>query len=129
MDDIENLKNTRRIEYFHLPLVGLITSMFGILAIITTKDPGSGGPIIIMIFLLLSFIFSLSILGLLLQYLVRIFHAPPFSWGRLLYTSVALAAGVVFLIGLQTLHQLQLIDAILVFVFELVLTFYLLRRF
>lgn len=106
-----------------------VVSTFGLLFILTTRDPGSGGPVLIILFLLLLFIALCSGTILFIEYILKFLGAKSFSWVRLLYTSVALVSGLVFLVGLQTLRQLQLVDIILVLVFELVLNFYLLRRF
>jgi uncharacterized membrane protein len=73
---------------------------------------------------LLALLSSITVLRLIEQKLSK-----KFSWLRVLYTGVALAAGIVFLIGLKTLRQLQAIDVALVLVFEFLLNFYLLRRF
>ena len=110
-------------------LLVLISSLIALIFVVTTKDPGSGGPAMILFFLFWVFLTFLSAWALILQGGVQLLQFRQFSWVRLLYTSVSLAVGSVFLVGLQTLGQLQLIDVILVVIFELVLNFYLLRRF
>ena len=97
--------------------------------LLITNNPGSGGPMVILFFLALLFIFFVSFAGILIQFVARIFKLADFSTSRLLYTSVIIAAGCIFLVGLQTLRQLQSIDVILTLLFEVVLNFYLLRRF
>lgn len=105
----------------------LIAASLGVL--ITTKDPGQGGPLVVLLFLLLVFLLLLLGSVAVLTVVARKTKAGNLSWLRLLYTSVAIAAGAVFLVGLQTLRQLQVIDIVLVVVFEVLLNFYLLRRF
>jgi|GEM_PF-6239879 len=127
--DEEPTKIPSKLKTMRLPSYALGISLLTLLFVITTKDPGGGGPIMILFFLFWVFLACLSLWALILQGITHVFALQEFSWMRLLYTSVALAAGSVFLVGLQTLRQLQLIDLILLGVFELVLNFYLLRRF
>lgn len=127
--DEEVPAKTPRLAYKRTPLVGLGISAFGLLILMVSQNPGQGGPVVVMPFLALLFTAYLCLISLLLQFISSIFSSIEFSWARLLYTSVAMAGGMVFLTGLQTLRQLQLIDVILVLVFELMLNFYLLRRF
>lgn len=96
--------------------------------LITTSTPGEGGPMVILLFLLLTFFLALFVSMVALRISERL-TALRFSWLRILYTSVAVAAGIVFLVGLRTLRQLQVVDVVLVVTFELLLNFYLLRRF
>ena len=120
---------TSKAKFMRIPAYGLLISTLVLLFVVTTKDPGSGGPVMILFFLFWVFLACLSLWALLLQFVTNLLKLRNFSWARLLYTSVALAAGSVFLVGLQTLRQLQLIDLVLLGIFELVLNFYLLRRF
>ena len=103
---------------------GLVLMMIAI-----TKDPSSGGPLLILLFLATAFVWVLSLSCVLLQFIFNFFLKRNISLVRHLYTSVALSAGFVFLIGLRTLGQLQLADVILMVVFQALLNFYLLRRF
>lgn len=128
MDSDSQIEKERLIQYKKLPLVGLLISVIGISFVIIAQTP-ERGPVVVMIFLLLLFIGYMAMISLVIQVTRSIFAKKSFSWTRLLYTSVALAGGAIFLTGLQTLRQLQSIDVILVLVFELVLNFYLLRRF
>lgn len=95
---------------------------------LTLYSPG-GGPFIILIFLAFLFVFFVSLTYILLQNTTRLLKRTNFSTIRILYTSVVIATGGVFLVGLQTLRQLQPVDVILTVLFEIVLNFYLLRRF
>ena len=127
----EPLENNSEIKqrYIRALLFILLCSLCGLFFVTFATNPGSGGPVIILIFLLLTFISVLTFSVTIIQVLNRKLFHKPFSWLRLLYTAVAIAAGFVFLIGLQTLKQLQAIDVLLVILFEALLNFYLLRRF
>lgn len=104
-----------------------VTSLLGFLILGT--QPGEGGPLLVLAFLLLVFLQTTLLSLTLLSLVQRLKKKPALSWTRLIYTSVVIGMGVVFLVGLQTLRQLQAIDFILVFAFELLINFYLLRRF
>lgn len=114
---------------------GKIPVFFGALStvvlalILTLKNPTAGGPLLILVFLLVLFIWFLSLMWIGLQILADKVLKKRLSTLRHLYTSVALATGLIFLVGLQTLHQLRLADGVLVIIFEILLNFYLLRRF
>lgn len=114
---------------YRAPAIGFLVSLAFLLAIMMLYHPATGGPIVVLFFLFAVFLCFLTGVSGTLQFLLFFFRKPPLSKVRLLYTSVAIAAGVVFLIGLQTLRQLQMIDIILVAIFEAILNFYLLRRF
>ncbi len=128
-NDTEISPVTQKIAYLKMPTIAAVISLIGVVILTVTNNPGSGGPVVILLFLLLVFLGSLSIVVIVLQLLVRFIGKAEISLVRLLYTSVAAASGIVFLIGLQTLRQLQLVDVILVVFFEVLLNFYLLRRF
>jgi hypothetical protein len=96
--------------------------------LVATKNPGDGGPMIILLFLFLTFLLIMTISMTVIR-VIEGFTGQKFSWLRVLYTSVAIAVGFVFLVGLRTLRQLQVVDVVLVITFELLLNFYLLRRF
>ncbi len=124
--DIEILKESESTTVTKLLAASVVGSIMGLLIIITTKSPGQGGPIVVMLFLLFIFMCTLSFTVSMLRFIGR---KLGMSGVRILYTSVAIAAGAVFLVGLQTLRQLQVVDLVLILVFELLLNFYLLRRF
>lgn len=111
-----------------LALVFFLIISLLLLFIVLTQDPTRGGPVLILTFLGMLFIWLATSLWLILGLLARSIKKET-STVRRLYTSLALATGLIFLVGLQTLGQLQLADIILVAVFELLLNFYLLRRF
>lgn len=97
--------------------------------LLMTQNPGEGGPVVILSFLLLLFLGAFSVLSIGVQVVARTLRITHFSWVRRLYTSISLAGGIVLLVGLQTLRQLQIADIVLITLFELTLNFYLLRRF
>jgi len=113
-----------------VPIWGALISIAALLWLLVTSDPGQGGPRLVLAFLAAVFVLLLSCFFLLIQmvgYLLR--SGNQRSWYRILYSATVLSFGVVFLLGLQTLGQLRLIDVVLVAVFEVVLNFYILRRF
>lgn len=114
----------RKLPAFTAGISGLV-----LVIIVITKDPSSGGPSLILLFLATAFVWILYLSWLLLRFVFSFFLKRNISLVRHLYTSVALSAGLVFLIGLRTLGQLQLADVILMVVFQALLNFYLLRRF
>lgn len=116
----------QRQSYSRLVLLMLL-SILAFIAIGT--NPVSGGPIAILsfLFLLLALIFMLFFI--LAHWSARVFFKTKISSYKLLYMTFSLAIGAVFLIGLQTLQQLRLVDVLLVLLFEFLLNFYFLRRF
>jgi hypothetical protein len=106
-----------------------LLALFGVVFIITTRQPGLGGPVTILIFLALLFLGGIGLFLVVAQLIFSLFKVQRFSSLRLFYTSVLVSLGWVFVIGLQTLGQLQVVDIVLVIVFEVLLNFYLLRRF
>lgn len=127
MDNEEPVKKTKssvKVLLFLLLLVGGLITL-----VIFSRNPGQGGPFIILAFLFLVFLFVFLLSLIIVRAVGLRTKNGSFSRVRILYVSVAVAAGAVFLVGLQTLRQLQLIDLILVLIFEILLNFYLLRRF
>ncbi len=111
-----------------LPYLCGAASIAGLAFLLTVYSPG-GGPFVILVFLALLFALFISLTYILLQNTTRVLSRVHFSTIRMLYTSVVIATGGIFLVGLQTLRQLQPVDIILTLLFEIVLNFYLLRRF
>jgi hypothetical protein len=128
MEDSE-VTPVERLKLSKPRLLLFICSTISILVIILSKNPGEGGPVLILAFLLVLFIWLFSLISVVYRLVIRILSLKKPSAVRELYTGVSLSAGLVFLVGLQTLSQLQLADVVLVGVFELLLNFYLLRRF
>lgn len=131
-DSIDQSEDTeqRKLHLAKPPIWGSILSSAGLLGLLVTSDPGEGGPRLVLAFLTVVFGLLLSCFSLLIQmvgYLLR--SGSQRSWYRILYSATVLSFGVVFLLGLQTLGQLRLIDVVLVALFEVVLNFYILRRF
>lgn len=127
----EDHKGKRRTSLlaYRAPAIGFLLSLILLVAVMALSHPATGGPIVVLMFLLSVFLCFLTGVSGTLQFVLFLLRKPPLSQLRLLYTSVAIATGVVFLVGLQTLRQLQMIDIILVLIFEAILNFYLLRRF
>lgn len=91
-------------------------------------NPTTGGPFILIAFLILVFLTSFSIFYTTLGYAKK---RALFTSSRtaIYYTSIIVASGVVFLVGLQSLRQLQYVDLILVSCFQVLTLFYVHRRF
>lgn len=87
------------------------------------------GPVVIIAFLALLFVIFCCLASLLIQLTLRLLGKLNISSIKLFYSAVILAIGGVFLVGLQTLRQLQSIDVVLVVLLEIFLLFYVLRRF
>jgi hypothetical protein len=120
----------RKLHLARLPLWSGFISLTGLIWLLLTSDPGVGGPRLVLVFLATVFILLLSCFSILIQIVSHlIISGSRQSWYRILYSATVLSFGVVFLLGLQTLGQLRIIDVILVTLFELVLNFYILRRF
>lgn len=110
-----------------LAMTGPAAFLIAVITVVT--NPNEGGPIVVLLFLLAIFLFLFSFLFTAVRLIVQIFSISKFSLYKLIYVALSLAIGIVFLIGLQTLQQLRLIDVVLVAVFELLLNFYIVRRF
>lgn len=111
-----------------LSTVSSVISLLGLVFVGLTKNP-NGGPITILSFLLLVFVFSVSVASLVIQAFSATIRKQPVRVYKLFYSAFLVGLGIVFLTGLQTLRQLQPVDIILVLLFELLLNFYFLRRF
>ncbi len=111
-----------------LSIIYLLFGLLGLLFITLTKSP-NGGPVTILSFLLLAFVFSMSLATLVIQAASAVLFKRPVAVYKLLYSAFLIGLGIVFLTGLQTLRQLQPVDIILVLLFEILLNFYFLRRF
>lgn len=111
--------------------ISIIVSLLGLLSVILIAlflNPADG-PITILTFLLASFVLFLGINSLVVQLITAILKKRPPKRLTLSYSSFLLAIGSVFITGLLTLGQLQLVDLVLVLIFELLLNFYFIRRF
>ena len=126
LDSIELRKRT----YASLCLRGLMISGLLGTIMLTSTNPVIGGPKVILVFLSIVFIFLFCLYCLLIQIIIRIAgYGTRALDTRLIYCSIILAIGSIFLIGLQTLGQLGLADIVLVSTFVAILMFYIIRRF
>lgn len=115
--------------YFRVPVVVCIISVLLLIGLVFFSQPGSGGPALVLAFLFLCFTTFVSLFAIILQLGIKAIKRPNISALRVFYTSVVAGIGAVLLLGLKTLGQMQTVDVVLVTVFELLLNFYLLRRF
>jgi len=110
-------------------LIAVVAGLIGLVTLITSQQPGRGGPTVVMVFLLCCFLLLSGVMAVVIQSGLRLLRHQNFPAVRLFYLSSLLAAGGVFLVGLQTLGQLGVIDVVLVLLFETIMSFYLIRRF
>lgn len=54
--DEESTVQAPKIPYKRVPLTGLVVSVFGLIILVVSQDPGQGGPVVIMPFLALLFV-------------------------------------------------------------------------
>ncbi len=110
-------------------IVLLVPAAALIAILVLTTNPNSGGPIMILLFLLAIFLFLFTVFFSAMKLFTQAVLKSNFSVYRLVYVALSMAIGAVFLVGLQTLQQLRLTDILLVAVFEILLNFYIVRRF
>lgn len=107
----------------------MYASLVATLLLIGLTNPFSGGPMVVVFFLcslfILVFTGTLKTLDHILTF--KKVRYTLSSAGRY-YSALVIAIGVVFLIGLSTIGQLQPTDALLVIVFEVLANFYIFRR-
>lgn len=127
--EVEETSKPKLSGYSKVGILMTSLSLAGLIYTVASQQPGIGGPITILFFLALVFLGATGITLMVLELSFRLFKLRRFSTIRLFYTSILVALAAVFIIGLQTLGQLQWMDVILIVIFELLLNFYLLRRF
>ncbi len=115
-----------RIKY---PFFVFVSSVVVLIFFLFSTSPVEGGPFVIIIFLSLVFFVIYSLILLCLNVLPEVQRQGiVITKQAKRYAGLAIASGVVYLLGLATVGQLQVVDAILVFLFELMIVFYILRR-
>ena len=127
MEEVETDKKLPRPSN-RIAFIGLIIGLSGVAAIGTLLTPGQGGPVVIMMALASLYLLFLSLAAVLITE-ISYRLGRPYHGAKVLYAAVLIATGAIFLVGLQTLGQLQLIDVVLVLLFEVLLNFYFFRRF
>ena len=128
-DSDSEINQVERVKFSKIHLLLLASSTLGLLYLLLSHNAASGGPVLILVFLFFLFVFVFSLANIASNLVVKLVGLKKPSVLRELYTGVSIAAGFVFLVGLMTLNQLQLADVVLVIAFELLLNFYLFRRF
>ncbi len=114
---------------FVLLTVSLVLSLVSMTVVVVLTSPVSGGPVTIFFFLSLLLLFIFSLVLLVFRFLPQRVRNVSISSSSYYYIAFSVALGAIFLVGLQTLQQLRLIDIILVLIFEVLINFYLARRF
>lgn len=111
------------------PMIGLLLSFTALTALILMTSPVDGGPVIIVAFLTLAFLSLytgvLTVLSLLPR---RLFGGLLLTTVSKHYIGLVVSAGGAYVLGLLTIGQLQLLDVLLVMLFEAITVFYILRR-
>lgn len=102
--------------------------LFVCMAIILSTTSPNGGPVYILIFWLMLFLLLLSFVYATLFIIKRSLY-KKISTRSHLYLSINFSLGLIMVLGLKSLGQLDLIDLILVASFEFISNFYILRRF
>lgn len=106
----------------------IAASSIVMLGIFLFTHPFQDGPIVILSLLVAVFVFTLGLtMEVLKQITTKMPEQSTTSLGKT-YTSISIATGVVCLIGLHTIGQLQLIDVILVIILQVLINFYIYRR-
>ncbi len=101
-----------------------------IAGLVLYTDPFEGGPLVVISFLVLLFALFFQLTMFITHLVARNGVVGRYRLTRLTryYSSLLIASGGVYLVGLLTIAQLQLIDLILVISFELIANFYVYRR-
>ncbi len=105
------------------------TTTVALIFILMARDPFASGPTVVLIFLCLVFIAVFN-LTYYLNTRIKLSERFKFTPSKVAsyYSSILVATGAIFLIGSQTIGQLQLADVLLVACFEILANFYVLRR-
>lgn len=111
----------------YLYALSLLVLVAILAAIFMFTSPTSGGPALVLGVQLLLFLLVSIVMYGFIWVLITIFGVK-LSKTRSLVVIVSFSVGVLLLIGLQTLNQLNVIDVVLVVLLEVVLNFYVFRR-
>lgn len=111
-----------------LQLLSLVSTPLIIAAIILTTKPSSGGPVIVLLVLALLFVLLLNIAYHCIKFVGAAFRLKYTVYHSLLI-AVCVVVGLILILGLQTLGQLGVVDVLLILFLEILLLFYITRRF
>lgn len=125
--DIEDNKLQREASGSKLAIFGILSAGLVLTTILLFTSP-EDGPTTIVAALICLFVLSLSIINTAIIQFVRLVGRADLKQVQSFYLSLLVSTGVVFIVGLQTLGQLEISDVILTAVFVLILGFYILRR-
>lgn len=120
---LDSKSSISRVQVVALGLTPLI-----ITALILTTKPSSGGPVVVLLVLALMFLLLLNITYLCIKFLGASFRLR-FTVYHSLLIAVCIVVGLILMIGLQTLGQLGVVDVLLIVFLEILLLFYITRRF
>lgn len=117
-------------EYrYKYSLVTSVVSLILLIFILMFSNPVNSGPVAIVAVLSVAFLFIYSATLFITAVLPK-----RIGWNLIqtrasrYYSSLAISVGCVYLLGLGSIGQLQLVDVVLVVVLEVVSIFYILRR-
>ena len=114
------------INRLHLLTLGVTPLL--IMAVTLTTRPSSGGPVVVLLLLALMFVLLLNITYLCIKFVGAAFRLKYTVYHSLLI-SVCVVVGLILMLGLQTLGQLDVVDVLLIVFLEILLLFYITRRF
>lgn len=124
----ENQHEMRTTPGSALPVLVCIVILTLFLILLGTR-PSTGGPALVLSVLSLIFVLILSLVYFFIQRWWSRSNDTSVTKRHNLLVSVCLTAGLIIMLGLQTLGQLSLLDIALVVFLELLLLFYITRRF
>lgn len=117
----------KKAKSWHLLITSAIVLTAVLIAMLNLMNPLSIGPNGILLFFLFAYLLGIVVALLILKLLRLVFH-KSFSTVKAMYLAATLAFAPVMLMALNTLNQLQVIDVILVMIFEFLALFYIFRR-
>ncbi len=103
-------------------------TILAVILLVFSTNPTAGGPRIVLLFLVLMFTLVLQSVAIIIR-LVHSLLARSIQPSLVMAISVLTAFSAVFLIGLATLNQVSLVDFVLVGLLQVLLLFYVNRRF
>ncbi len=126
VDEVDQDSNRGGSYIIRLSLL-LISSVLLILLFVL-ENPTSGGPRAVIFALVLIFLILFQIVWLALHLITQITGERSKIKHSLLFSQLV-AFSCIFLIGLKTLNQLSITDALLTFTLGAIMYFYIIRRF
>jgi len=124
---ISSEKIVRKAKSWPLLVGSAVVLAVLLVGMLNFMSPMTVGPNGILLFFLLAYLFSV-VAALVLLKTWRLVFRKKFSAVKAMYLATTIAFAPVMLMALNTLNQLQVIDVVLVMVFECLALFYIFRR-